>query len=115
MNEEAEIVSVIVTDPESLARGLQLIDTKIVELWRAVSEMATLLGIAISLKEGAENPSLTLTEALLSSIEQSEKSGLLSSPILGTLRQALQAGINASPPPDRGTRLRIVQGEKKAA
>jgi hypothetical protein len=104
-----------VTDPKSLARGLQVLNANVVEVGRAVSELATILGSTIALTDGCENPSVTLTEALMRALDDAKENGLLSSPIFDVLQQALQSGVNASPPPDRRTRLTIVQGEKRTA
>lgn len=102
-------------DPASLARGLVVMNENIVAIGQAVATLTTLLGIAVALKDGASDPQLTLTESLFKALDVAERQGQFSAAITQNLRIALQAGCNASPPPNGGTRLRIVQGEKKAA
>lgn len=115
MTEEANMITVDISNPESLARGLELLNKNVVELGRAANEFATILGITIALVDNSANSQLTLTEGLMRALDGAKENGLLSSPILDVLRQALQSGVDASPPPNGGTRLRIVQGAKKAA
>ena len=110
-----ETITIDMSNPESVGRGLQMLNDNLVAAGKAVSTLATLLALAISLKESAQTANLTFTEALFVALDRADEMGEFSAPIVMTLRESLKAGCNAFPPPNGGTRLRIVQGEKKAA
>jgi hypothetical protein len=91
--------------------------TRLLGWWKAQHSERALVGLTPSVLSEARDalPAGTLTPALLSALDHGTERGLLTSPVVVVLREALQSGLNASPPSDDRPRLRIVQGERKAA
>lgn len=111
MTEESQTVQVNVTDPESLARGIQIMVDNIAETGRAVSTLASILGFAIANTDRANNPKMTLADVLLVAMDVPGYSG----PIIEILRATMQAGFDLTPPPPKdGVRLIVIQGSKAA-
>lgn len=74
-------------------------------------------GFSIAMTDRTNNPNVTLTDALPAALDHADEAGL-AGPIVENLRKSLQAGCDAIPPPDGGTRVTIVQpdgGEREAA
>jgi hypothetical protein len=83
-------VTIHVDDPESLSRGLGLLNDNITAIGQAVGTLGMLLGITIAMKEGANNPQLTLTESLFVALDTAEQHGQFSAAMIQNLRTSLQ-------------------------
>jgi hypothetical protein len=116
MSDAPNTIEVCVTDPESLARGLLALNENAVAVGRAVSTLATILGITIAMTDRPGNKA-TLTDALFAALDKAGEAGL-DGAMIENLRSSLQAGCNCTRPPDGGKHLTIIRSdedERKAA
>ena len=67
-------------------------------------------GVTIAADDRAQNPNLTLTDALLGALDCSDQTGL-AGPIIENLRSALLTGSHFTPPPDDCVRLTIIRSD----
>lgn len=92
-----------VTDPTSLAEGLQ-------EIYKAIAALATAVGAAVAIAHARKEASLA--SALGIAIDGLAQTGR-DSPMLDELRDALN--IDVPQPPKPGKRFTIIAGDRKAA
>jgi len=107
---ETRQLSFNIDDPQSLADCFNVIVEQTNGLVQGVEILTTVLGAAVALS--AARPEVTLSQGLYVGIEAAEKAGR-QSPLLETLRHALDLRGEFTPPPNPGRRLHIVS--KKAA
>jgi hemoglobin-like flavoprotein len=117
MTEEPQTIQVNVTDPESVATALGWLANRIVSLENELKILVTVIGVTAGAVDRPVKPGerpLTWTEALLRAIDKVTESDIKSS-VLDDLRRALEVGSEPIPPKGGGTRLEIVQTERKVA